>query len=168
LNSVQLGKLPKGALLEKYRLDGAYTDCYFVDLPKLVRHAEYVEAFYTTAVFKIERQILALVARRPSSDCEARLLARGEVDRFAAWTVEARTQNQLLLCDFLGRTRSWLMSVGLDGGDATRLYFGSAVVPKRNPTTGQVSFGAAFYALGGFHRAYSRVLLGSACSRIAH
>ncbi|WP_321532933.1 hypothetical protein [uncultured Desulfuromonas sp.] len=57
MNSVQPGELPKGALLEKYKLDGSYTDCYFVDLPKLVSHTEYIEAFYTTAIFKVERQI---------------------------------------------------------------------------------------------------------------
>lgn len=170
MNSVQLGELPHGALLEKYRLEGAYTDCYFVDLPRLVSHTEYVEAFYTTAIFKVERQVLALLARRPSSDVDAKNLARGETGRFAAWSVEERTPNQLLLRDFLGRTRSWLMSDSFEGGSqrATRLYFGSAYIPKRDNASGRVSFGIAFHALGGFHRAYSKVLLGAACTRISH
>lgn len=170
MSSVQHGELPKGAFLDKYRLEGAHTDCYFVDLPRLVSQAEYVEAFYTTAIFKVERQVLALLARRPSSDGEAKDLAHGEVNRFAAWSVEERAPNQLLMCDFLGRTRSWLMSVAIEGGrpSATRLYFGSAFIPWRDHASGRVSFGLAFHALGGFHRAYSRILLGAACSRISH
>jgi len=170
MNSVQSGELPKGALLEKYKLDGSYTDCYFVDLPKLVSHTEYIEAFYTTAIFKVERQVLALLARRPSSDSDAKSLARGEASRFAAWSVEQREPNQLLLCDFLGRTRSWLMSVTATEGhqSSTRLYFGSAYIPKRDLNSGRVSFDFTFHALGGFHRAYSRVLLRAACARISH
>lgn len=170
MDSVRRGVLPQGALLDRYRLEGAYTDCYFVDLPRWVSHSEYVEAFYTTAIFKVERQVLALLARRPASDEDAKHLARGEVSRFSAWDVEARAPNQLLLCDFLGRTRSWLMSAPAEGGSqsATRLYFGSAYIPKRDRTSGRVSFGLAFHALGGFHRVYSRVLLGAACTRISN
>ena len=170
VNSVQLGELPNGALLEKYRLGGAYTDCYFVDLPKLVSHTDYVEAFYTTAIFKVERQVLALLARQPSSDVDAKNLARGEASRFAAWSVEESAPNKLLLCDFMGRTRSWLMSASVEEGSqsATRLYFGSAYIPKRDRTSGRVSLGLAFHAFGGFHRAYSKGLLRAACKRISH
>lgn len=170
MKSVQLGELPKGALLNKYRIEGAYTDCYFVDVPGSVSQTEYVEAFYTSAILKLERHVLALIARRPSSDIGARSLARGEANCFAAWSVEEREPNQLLLCDFLGRTRSWLMSKSVEEGasNGTRLYFGSAYIPKRDRKSGQQSFGLAFHALGGFHRAYSRVLLGAACSRVSH
>jgi hypothetical protein len=43
----------------------------------------------------------------------------GELAKFSAWRVEASAPNQLLLCDFMGRTRSWLMSANLgDGGAA--------------------------------------------------
>ena len=168
MNSIQLGEPPQNALLGKYQQQGAYTDCYFVVVPRAISHSEYVEAFYTTPLFRIERFILAALVSRPSTDRQAGQLARGEVDAFAAWSVEGRTENQLLLCDFLGRTRSWLMTdTGKQGNLAsTRLYFGSAVVPEKNAKTGKVSFGFGFHALLGFHRLYSRALLRSAVSRL--
>lgn len=168
MSAIQSGELPRGALLNKYKQKGAYTDCYFMDMPRSVSQAEYVETFYTTTLFKTERLILAFLARRPSTDVQAKLLASGEIKNFAAWSVEERTQDQLLLCDFLGRTRSWLMSVINENGDSntTRLYFGSAVVPNVDQTSGRVSFGIAFHTLQGFHHLYSRALLRSACSRL--
>ena len=50
---------------------------------------------------------------------------------------------------------------------ATRLYFGSAVVPVRDRVSGQPRMGFVFQALLGFHKLYSRVLLGAARSRLA-
>jgi hypothetical protein len=166
--AIQTGELPQVALLLKYRQDGAYTDCYFVDVPRPVSQAEFVEAFYTSGVFRIERAILSILASKPSTDQQVKLLATDETGTFAAWSVEDRTPNQLLLCDFLGRTRSWLMSVADKSGNSTntRLYFGSAVVPNVDPASGQKSFGFGFYALMGFHRLYSRTLLKVACSRL--
>jgi len=170
MSTIQVCELPDQSLLGPYKLKGAYTDCYAIDLPRAVSHAEYTEAFYTTSLFKVERQVLAWFAARPSTDQQARQLARGEVDRFAAWSVEARDANQLLLCDFLGRTRSWLMSTPAEHGQAlgTRLYFGSAVVPKTtDPQSGKPAFGAAFHALTGFHHLYSQALLRAAVARLS-
>ena len=161
--------LPEHALLRKYANGSAYTDCFVTDISASVSHAAYVEAFYTTAVFKLERLLLAWLVSRPSTDAQARRLAVGELDSFAAWDVEARSVNQLLMCDFQGRTRSWLMVAPVDGGGATttRLYFGSAVVPSVNQATGEAGLGFAFRALLGFHKVYSRVLLSAASSRLA-
>jgi hypothetical protein len=158
--------LPAGALLDRYRGDGGFTDCYATDLPRRVGQAEFVEAFYTTLLFKLERFVLRVVVDRPSSDMEAARLGRGELDAFAAWSVEGRTADQLLLADLAGRTRSWLMVVPV--GDAgTRLFFGSAVVARRSARTGQASMGWGFRALLGFHRLYSRALLRAARARLA-
>jgi hypothetical protein len=159
------GELPAAALLRKYDYEGAYTDCYSTDIAAKVSLPEYVEAFYTTAVFKLERLILKWLVDRPSTDSEANRLARGEVESFAAWSVEGRAQDQLLLCDFQQRTRSWLMVASIDGGQATRLYFGSAVVPVRTQS-GAVSLGSSYQALLGFHKLYSRVLLRAAAARV--
>jgi hypothetical protein len=74
--------------------------------------------------------------------------------------VEAREENQILMCDFAGSTRSWLMSVPTETG--TRLYFGSAVVPHRISKNGKPSLGFFFTALLGFHKVYSVLLLWSA------
>lgn len=151
--------LPDNALLLTYQKNGDYTDCYTTDIPRVVSHADYVAAFYTTSLFKLERFILKWVASKPSSDSEARQLADREIDEFAAWYVEGRGENQLLLCDFRDRTRSWLMVSTLPGGTGTRLYFGSAVVRTS-------SMGSGFSALLGFHKLYSRALLYSTKSRL--
>ncbi|MBC7700437.1 hypothetical protein [Aquabacterium sp.] len=168
MKTVQLGELPPAALLNQYKEQGVYTDCYFVDVPGHVSQAEFVETFYTTGLFKVERFILASLVSKPSTDQQARQLAAGDVEAFAAWRVEARSANQLLLCDFMGRTRSWLMSVADEGGNpgSTRLYFGSAFLPKVDRGSGQATYGLEFQALKGFHRLYSRALLRSAQSRL--
>jgi hypothetical protein len=91
--------LPANALLVRYAPEGGYADSFVTDVPFPVSHADYVEAFYTTWLFKLERLVLLLVAK-PSTDAHARQLARGERTMFAAWSVEARAPDQLLVCDF--------------------------------------------------------------------
>lgn len=153
--------LPDGALLARYEGGRGYTDCFVAVVPGDVTQATFVEAFYTTPLFKLERLVLALLISRSSTDLEARRLAAGETDRFAAWTVEAREADQILLCDFMGSTRSWLMSAP-DGPD-TRLCFGTAIVPRKG--AGQP--GLFFRALLPFHRRYAWALLWSAARRLA-
>ena len=164
--SIRPGELPAHALLARYRDIGGFTDCWIADLPGPVTHADYVEAFYSTTLFGIERRLLAWFASKPSTVADARRLADARSDTFAAWTVEARAADQLLLCDFTRRTRSWLMVEPLADGVGTRLYFGSAVVPRRAATGVGGSMGAAFHALSGFHAVYSRALLGAARTRL--
>ncbi|RZL01261.1 MAG: hypothetical protein EOP36_12325 [Rubrivivax sp.] len=169
MNAIQTGELPLESLLRRHKAQGAFTDCYFIDVPGAIGHARYVEAFYTSAVFKVERFILRWLARKPSSDRQARELAAGRRDRFAAWTVEARATDQLLMCDFMNRTRSWLMSVELPqtgGATGTRLYFGSAVVPHQVSASGEGRLNWLFRSLMGFHEAYSKVLLWAAVARL--
>lgn len=162
--SIHVCPLPPASLLARYAASGAYTDCYATDLPAAVTQAEFVQAFYTGAVFKLERALIRLFLARPSTDAQVRQLAAGEVHEFAAWRVEDRTPSELLLCDVAGRTRSWLMTSA--HGPGTRLHFGSAVVPKRDRATGEARMGIAFRALLGFHQLYSRVLLGAARRRL--
>lgn len=154
---------PSGALLDRYRGGGGYIDCFVAVIPGRVTQAAYVEAFYTTALFKLERLVLAVLVSRPSTDLEARRLAAGDAERFAAWTVEAREADQILLCDFMGSTRSWLMSA-VDTASptpATRLYFGSAIVPRKGG-----GLGTGFRAMVPFHRLYARALLRAAVRRL--
>lgn len=157
--------LPPGALLARYEGGGGYTDAFVVTIPGRVTQAAFVAAFYTTALFKLERLVLAVLVSRPSTDEEARRLANGESERFAAWTVEAREPGQILLCDFMGSTRSWLMSV--EGaanapGAKTRLWFGTALVPRK----GAAGPGAGFRAMVPIHRLYARALLKAAARRL--
>jgi hypothetical protein len=159
--------LPDEALTQRYRESGAHTDCFFTELARPVTHAQFVEAFYTTGLFKLERWILRLCAARPSTDAEASALARGERNSFAAWTVEARARNQLLLRDFTGRTCSWLMVADAEREPGTRLYFGSVVIPVRDAASGQTRMPSAHAKLLGFHTLYSRLLLRAAARRLA-
>ena len=159
--------LPDDALLGVYaRSEGCYTDCYAVGVSGEIDLVRYVSAFYTTPLFKLERAILKYAVSRPSTDDEARKIAAGATDRFAAWTMEQRSDDQLLMCDMAGRTRSWFM-VEPDG-DITQLYFGSAVVSVTNGKTGRKELGFVFLALLGFHKLYSRALLASAASRLGN
>jgi hypothetical protein len=157
---------PADALLNRYVGADAFVDCYVAEVTRRVSCAEYVEAFYTTPIFKAERAILGIFVSRPSTDAEARQLASGERATFAAWTEEARSPDQLLVADLSGRTRSWLMVVPSAAG-GTLLYFGSAVVPMRNRANGRASLGPLFSTLLGFHKLYSLALLLSARSRLA-
>jgi hypothetical protein len=159
--SVQVTQLPAGALLERYSASGDYTDCYVANVPGNVSLAEFMSAFYKTPIFKLERLLLALFLRYPSTDAEVHLLAHGELTRFAAWTVESRESNQTILA--AGRTRSWLMASQLPASSGTtELYFGSAVVQRRRG-----GLGWQFSALLAFHKLYSRVLLASAVRALA-
>ena len=158
--------LPDAALLRRYLDDGSYTDCFFADVGASVSQREFIEAFYTTPLFKIERRLLAWFVARPSSDTQARELGAGTSAGFAAWSVEGRSDDQLLMCDFAGRTRSWLMTSPGPIPGSTRLYFGSAVVPLVDSRTGKRRMGFGFWALSGFHKLYSRALLWSASARV--
>jgi len=168
MSSIQAGELPDGALLEQYAHTGAYTDCYWIDIPRPVTLAAYVSAFYTTPLFKVERRLLSLIAGKHSTDADVHELALGQRQNFSAWSVEGRTGDQLLLRDFLGRTRSWLMVRVTDTAtsSSTRLYFGSAVVPRSSSPPGKASFGVAFHALYHFHCLYAKALLRAAHGRL--
>jgi hypothetical protein len=165
MSSIQACPLPEQALLQKYARGGGYADCFTTEIARVVSHAEYVEAFYSGSLFKLERLLLAWFLSKPSTDAQVKDLASGALATFAAWRVEERSTDQLLMCDFRGSTRSWLMVVATGQG-RTRLYFGSAVVPAVDKKTGERSMGFAFKALLGFHKLYSRALLGAARSRL--
>jgi hypothetical protein len=168
VNRIVACELPLNSLLRRYAKEGGYADCYRVDVAGVVAQAAFVEAFYTTWLFRIERALLHWFARRASTDEDARRFAAGAASSFAAWRVEGRDEVQLLLADFTGWTRSWLMAVPTESsvrGAVTRLYFGSAVVPRVD-RSGWRSMGLGFVALLRFHRMYSRALLGAARTRL--
>ena len=165
--------LPEKALLVKYRdasRPGAartYTDCYAASVEATVDLADFVFAFYTTPVFRLERLILKYLASRPSTDEQARALARGSTTAFAAWDVEDRRADQLLMCDLHQRTRSWFMVAPADNRSASLLLFGSAVVPVEGRANGEWSLGKGYQLLLGFHKLSSRILLNAARRRLS-
>ncbi len=145
-------ELPDQALLQAYRVEGGYVDCWTAEVPGTISLTTFVTAFYTSRAFRPERWLLGAVLGKRADDQDATRLANGEAERFSAWSVEARRGDELLLCDFQGKTRSWLKVCPIAEG--TRLHFGSAVVPARTTADRIV-----FTALLGFHRLYSRILL---------
>lgn len=159
--SVQVNSLPAGSLLKHYADSGAYTDCYTTTLAGQTSLVDFMAAFYTTPIFKVERWLIARFLGRPSTDQEAELLAQGQLNHFAAWHVESREPSQAILA--AGRTRSWLMAYppSAESGTTT-LCFGSAVVQRRRG-----GIGWQFNALLGFHKLYSRALLAAAARRLA-
>lgn len=164
MTGVTATPLPENALLRRYQSQsGCYTDCYSLDVEGEVNLETFVYAFYTTWLFRLERWLLRL-AGRPSTDGEAQAVASQTSDHFAAWEVEQRGNDQILLSDYAGRTRSWMMVESTTAG--TRLYFGSAVVPSSHSPSGKPRLGAAFTLLLGFHKLYSRALLSLAARKV--
>ncbi len=165
--SIDVSDLPESSLLLRFHEEAAYTDCYVTKVDRIITLGEYIEAFYTTRLFKIERLILKWVASKPSTDHEVGLLADNHLNTFSAWNVEARETDQILLADYLGRTKSWLMlKPAHSPAPTTCLYFGSVVVPTRDKATGLLSMGKAFRAMLPFHKVYSQALLAAAKAQL--
>ena len=169
MNRPVLRPLPEHSLLFAYHTRGDYTDCFTVDVAGAVSQQQFVAAFYTSRLFKVERFILKWLVAKRSTDREVGLLASGAIDSFAAWTVEGRKPHQLLLCDYQGRTRSWLMVEQITGrhGAATWLFFGTGIVSATDRRTGRKTMPLLFRLLLGFHRRYARALLRSAVTKLA-
>ncbi len=53
-------ELPRKALLRRYGVLGGHVDCFAIEANRCVSPAAYVEAFYSTRLFKLERAELAL------------------------------------------------------------------------------------------------------------
>lgn len=158
---------PDASLLAQLQATGQYADCFTTQISRRVTHAEFIEAFYTTRLFKLERFILHRLARLPSTDAEVTELAQGQRIMFAAWRVAERAKDEILLTDLRARTSSWLMVVpARSDKSATDLYFGSAIKPRRNRKTGASEMGPGFRWLLGFHVWYSRALLRAAARRL--
>jgi len=143
---------------------GDYGDCFSALIDRPVPLADFVVAFYTTPLFRVERLILRLLAASPSTDEEIRQLMAGSRATFAAWERSARTETQLLMSDRYGKTRSWFRVVPQASG-GTLLQFGSAVAAKPG-ANGSSGMSSGFHVLLGFHRLYSRLLLQSARTRL--
>lgn len=165
MNLVHPTSVPEHSLLQRYSDSGAYVDCYTTEFSARASHSQFVEAFYTTPLFRLERLVLGAVASCSSTDAQVKELAHGQRESFAAWQVESRAPNEVLLR--AGRTRSWLMVSASDGA-RTRLMFGSAVLPKPSAQSGSGHLGGTFRALLGFHKLYSRALLLSARLRLSN
>lgn len=164
VGTVSACDLPRNALLRQYVAEQTYTDCFVTTVRRSVSLQEYVAAFYASSLFALERYILKWGVSKPSSRADIGALADGTATTFAAWSVEARRADELLLQDYLGRTRSWLKCVPIESGDAseTAMFFGSAIVFSGDANQSEARSKALYWALLPFHKLYSRGLLWSA------
>ncbi|MEL7099853.1 MAG: hypothetical protein AAGM84_13575 [Pseudomonadota bacterium] len=141
--------VPEGTLLAPFaRGDGMYVDAFEAPCDG-AGLGELINAFYEQPLMRAERVLLSL-AGMPSAAGDVAALAAGAATRFAAWDVEARRADELLLADRSGHTMSWLMV----GPGVVR--FGSAVLQQ----------GPVMRALLGPHKLYSRLLLSGAARRL--
>ncbi len=147
---IECASLPADSLLAQHRGADCYRDAFRTEVPHPVSLTGFIAAFYASPAFTPERKLLYLIGKG-ANRADIAALAEGRSDRFAAWSVEARSESAILLRDFQNRTCSWLAAE--PEGEGTVLWFGSGV---RHPQ------GFAFRALIGFHRWYSRVLLAGA------
>jgi len=158
--------LPKEALLQTYAAKpDAHTDCYASHIEGVFTLEDYVGCFYRGRLFGLERWLLKIIVKRPSSEEQLKALLYNDGQSFAAWTLEKRTEDQLIMCDYQKRTRSWFM-VEPTTGTGTRLYFGSAVVKTNYLKHGEGIAPLIFRLLMPFHYLYSRLLLSSAARRL--
>jgi hypothetical protein len=171
VGAVRREPVPEGALLRTYwggrhpQRWGTYYDCFSVDVAQPVGLGEFVYAFYTSPVFRVERLILRLVIGARSTDADARAVADGSGTSFAAWIVGERTTTQLLMCDRFEKTRSWFRVLPLPAG-GTKLQFGSGIVEQPVAGGKRTGLSIGFRLLLGFHIVYSRVLLWAASQRV--
>lgn len=147
--------LPPDSLLARHIGQQDYADCYALNVPGVLDLTSFIARFYSSAAFWPERKLLALIGRGANA-ADIAALAAGRSQNFAAWSVEARETDQILLRDFQHRTRSWLKVEPVAGDQpATRLYFGTGVSRPDSPV---------FRVLMPFHRWYAQRLLRSAAS----
>ncbi len=186
--------VPDGSLLAEFGpppgvQSEPYRDCFMRRESGAVSLEQLIERFYCSWAFRPERIALGLIGRGASSE-DARKLARGEVESFAAWTVIERRHANVLVAEHgpAGSARATARPQAREGrGDrapdgvrktnthneillqdfqgATASWL--SVRPSANGGT-ELLFGSwvgkpdrgVVKALMPFHRWYSRVLLG--------
>ena len=156
---------PTSALAAYAGQPGVHTDCFKVLVSQNTELSTFIEAFFSTLPFRLERLLLRIAGVQNTSHADLIALASGQASRFAAWEVEHRDTHQVLLSAGQGVIRTWLMAAPAGHG-ATRLHFGSGVLPTRTDAQGTPRLGRITSALMGFHTLYSRILLWSAARRI--
>lgn len=166
MNRVVEQGVPEGSLLQQCaNRPGTYADAFFADVKGAPSLQDYIEAIFDSPVFRMERIVLAITVLKPAFRKDVEALAMGEGDRLAGWKTEQRTSNELLMAVENGQVRTWLKVEAMPAG-VSRVWFGSAVVPKHRTDGKQEGLGLAFRLMLRVHKFYSRVLLRSATRRL--
>lgn len=150
---------PKDSLLHQYtEKPGCHADAFMAEINFTPSLKDYITAMFGSPVFRIERVLLAVAAATPTFKKDLTAFALAEKDSFALWKTMERSDQELLMEVEKGRVRTWLM-VEPTEGETSKLWFGSAIVPKTTPSREVGDIGFTFKALMGFHKLYSRILL---------
>ena len=164
---VRVADPPELSLIIPYEsMPGFYIDCFAVDLPTHCSLEAFLKAFYTSWIFRLERLILRLALRVPTSSDDLSAMLSGASDKFAVWIIEERQADQMIAKAVGGsnRTRSWFRVLSRDDG-GTRLFFGSVLEPEPSLEGAPPRLGLMFRAGIGAHRLYARVLLAAAARK---
>ena len=139
---IQPCEVPRGLPPQPLPGGAGFADCYVTEVPGAISQAAFIEAFYTSPLFKVERTILKYFVAKPATDADARQLAEGVATRFSAWNVEGQSRSELLLSD-LQRSHEVLAHGVADGRarslvqHAALLWFCRRAAPThRNGQTG--------------------------------
>lgn len=156
--------VPEGSFLKAYEgREGCETDCFQADVPGHPDIDRFVHIFFDTWVFRIERRLLALLGEDYATSEDVAALAGRSSDTLAAWTVQDRSADEIILAFKRPRGRTWLQATQLDGSlGSTRLRFGSALLPNIDSEgqTASISWGLKIGLP--LHRLYARLLLAAA------
>lgn len=167
MNEIEERRVPKGSLLQHFAdSQGTYTDAFVAQVKSAPSLHDYIEAMFDSPVFRIERLILAVTVFKPAFRKDVSALAAGEGDQLAGWKLMQRTDQELLLAVENGRVRTWLMIEPISD-EVSRVWFGSAVVPKQSKNGAAEGLGIAYRSMLAVHKYYSRVLLRSAIRRLS-
>lgn len=163
--SVRKSEIPATALAQSY-LEATMTrvDCYKISTPDQLSLEDFVGQFYRGRLFRFERIMIKIVTGHASSEAQLKALLAGESKTFSAWTESARTDSQLIMCDYQGRTCSWFMVEPNETG--TDLYFGTILKPTNYFKRGEWLSKPIFTAFLPIHGLYSRLLLSQAAKGI--
>jgi hypothetical protein len=123
MSAVQPCEVPLNTMLRSYKDGLGYADCFLTEVQGAITQEIFIEAFYTSPLFKVERTILKYLPSKSATDAGAKQLAAGNATKFSAWRIERQSTSELLLADVTGRTRSWLMATpGTGSATAPRTF----------------------------------------------
>ena len=90
---------PDDSLIAPFgKAPGHYADAFTTELDAPISLQDLITAFYTSPLFRAEHLVLRLAGRGGAAG-ELDALAAGQGARFAAWSVQARKDGEMLLAD---------------------------------------------------------------------
>ena len=158
---VHTSDIPSPSLVDThYSKSSERIDCYRIFVENSTNLESFVGCFYRGRLFRIERALISLVTGHKSSHAQLDELLSKKTKIFSAWTECQRNENQLIMCDYQGRTCSWFMVEPHKNG--TYLYFGTVLKRTNYFPRFEWLSKPIFTLLLPVHGLYSRLLLSAA------